>query len=779
LLLFLKGMEVADSIESQLKAAHEEIREIRSELNVSLHQVVRILEMLERQQDQLSAHQSSLVRLDRILMDVVTGRLWRTLRAAGDIVKKIIPNGAPSANGDARAAGGKKTLLMCDEPSVTDKRLRSGLITVRGWCLAEGVVDYVELQAPGLPALRTTPSLLRPDVKKSYPELDRTGRAGFELRFDSHELAKGRHALTLRAVSNGTTLRETKTFVDIDHEKGFSDGYGRWIHEFENSDDEMIQLKLPTFQERPLISVLMPVYNTKPDELTAALQSVLNQSYKNWELCIADDASPQPEVREIVESFAAKDRRIKIVYRTEQGGISRNCNSAWQLATGDFVCFLDHDDTLAPHALAYVCEGLNQHPEADLFYSDEDKIDTRGNRFDPFFKPDWSPDLLLSENYICHLLVLRRDLAEKTGRFDPSFDGSQDYDLILRATSIANHVHHVPRVLYHWRAGETSTASTIENKSYALDAAKNALAAHCLRSAVCSTVEAGSIEGRWRVRYPIPEGARVSIIIPSGGKVDVLRMNLESIYAKTAYRDYEVVVIDNSRSNAIDKLVQGFQALHPNTRYLDWRNKPFNYSAINNAAARECDSPLLLFLNDDTTVVASGWLDAMVELALRPEVGAVGGKLLYPNGAIQHAGVIMGVYDNCGHAFKGLDGATGHYFDFSDIIRNVSAVTGACLMTRADVFRQADGFDETQFAVAFNDVDLCLKIGSFGYRVLYTPHALLYHHESLSKTSKDLIPHPEEVAAMRHKWERVIAHDPFYSPNLTRNDENYTLRTRA
>jgi GT2 family glycosyltransferase len=292
-------------------------------------------------------------------------------------------------------------------------------------------------------------------------------------------------------------------------------------------------------------------------------------------------------------------------------------------------------------------------------------------------------------------------------------------------------------------------------------------------------VEPAPIIGRWRARYAIPEGTRVSIIIASGGKTDILRTNVDSILSKTQFENYEIVVIDNSKGTAIEKLVGSFRsAAHP-VRYIDWRKHPFNYSVINNNAARQCDSPVLLFLNDDTSVIHSDWLDAMVELIVRPEVGGVGAKLLYPNGSIQHAGVVMGLYDNCGHAFKGLDGSSPHYFDFSDVIRNVSAVTGACLMTRADVFREAGGFDENDFAVAFNDVDLCLKIGKLGYRVLYTPHAVLNHYEAFSKTSKDLIPHPEEVRRMQMKWAEAIAADPYYSPNLTRNKEDYSLRTKS
>jgi GT2 family glycosyltransferase len=522
----------------------------------------------------------------------------------------------------------------------------------------------------------------------------------------------------------------------------------------------------------------MPVYNTNPAELAAAIQSVVGQSYSNWELCIADDCSSEPAIREILESFAGQDKRIKVAYQTERGGISRACNAAWRLANGDYVCFLDHDDTLAPHALAYVCEALDKSPDADLLYSDEDKIDERGKRSDPFFKPDWSPDLLLSENYMCHLLILRQDLANKIGHLNPDRDGSQDYDLILRASEQAANIQHISRVLYHWRRSEYSTATTLENKQYALNTAREALEERCKRAAAQARVEPGIVPGRWRVRYAIPAGTRVSIIIASGGKADVLRDNLDSIFSKTTYRDFEVVIIDNSRQNIIENFVREQQQSHPALRYLDWRNKPFNYSVINNTGARRCESPVLLFLNDDTSVINPEWLEAMLELAVRPEVGAVGSKLLYPDGRIQHAGVIMGLYDNCGHAFKALEGSVSHYFDFSDVIRNVSAVTGACLMTRADVFWQVGGFDEGQFAVAFNDIDLSLKIGSAGYRVLYTPHAQLYHYEAFSKTARDLVPHPEEVAAMRSKWDKVIVHDPYYSPNLTRNEEDYSFRTR-
>jgi GT2 family glycosyltransferase len=753
----------------------EALRRLQEEQKATQRQMGAILELLEKHESQITAQETSVARLDRILMEILTGRTWRTLRAAGDLIRKLTP---ARGDGSSVARGGKRSYLVCDEPRPSDRKARTGKVAIKGWCVAEGGVDCVRITIPGLPQLEAVPSLPRPDVKKNHPDLDSTGRAGFAAEFDSMPLAKGRHAITLRLISGGAVIRETKTAVNIDHEKGFASDYQRWIRDFEVPDDKLMELKLSGLQRRPLISVIMPVYNTVATELKEAIESVLAQSYENWELCISDDASPEPHVREIVSQFSAKDSRIKTVFRSERGGISQNSNSALQAAAGEYVCFLDHDDTLARHALASICEALDRSPGAELLYSDEDKIDRAATRFDPFFKPDWSPDLLLSENYVCHLLVLRRDLLEKTGLFHSKCDGSQDYDLILRATEKATNIAHVPKVLYHWRAGVASTASGIENKNYALVAANEALRRRGERVQGGFDIEPGGITGRWRARYPIPEGTRVSIIIAAGGKVDVLRTNIESIFSKTTYRDYEVVVIDNSRSDATEKLVDELrEGSHP-LRYIDWRNKPFNYSLINNTAARQCDSPVLLFLNDDTSVIAPGWLEAMVELAIRPDVGAVGAKLLYPNGRIQHAGVVMGLYDNCGHAFKGLDGKRGHYFDFSDVIRNVSAVTGACLMTRASVFRDVGGFDETEFAVAFNDIDLCLKIGALGYRVLYTPHAVLYHHEAFSKTSKDLIPHPREVDSMRAKWAKVIGWDPYYSPNLTRNDEDYSLRAR-
>ncbi|MBV9300650.1 MAG: glycosyltransferase [Acidobacteriaceae bacterium] len=758
-----------------LEAAQRAIEELRSELKTARRHVRSLVSLIERHETQLSVQQSSIARLDRILMELLTGRTWRTLRAAGRLIGKLVP----FRSGAEQVLVRNGSYLVCDQPEPRDSTPRSGKIRISGWCLAPDGVDSVQVDIPSLPLIETSPNVPRPDVKRSHPELDCTGRSGFSIDFDSLQLPNGRYPITIRLISNGKAVNHTKTSVRIDHERGFASDYERWIQEIEQPGKELIRLKLPSLERRPLISIVMPVYKTNPPDLSAAIQSVIDQTYDNWELCIADDYSSCAEVKSILEDFAAGDRRIKLEFRSERGGISRASNSALEMTTGDYVCFLDHDDTLAPNALAYICEALDRCPEADLLYSDSDKIDERGNRYEPFLKPDWSPDLLLSENYITHLLTLRKDLLQKIGSFDPASDGAQDYDLILKAVERAAKIEHIPRVLYHWRAIEGSTATAIEYKQYALDAAGQALARYCERASDRMKVEPGKFVGRWRIRYAVPPDTRVSIIIAAGGRVDALRTNLSSLLSKTVYPIYEVVVMDNSKHNTIEKVVKDFSGGPHGVRYIDWRNKPFNYSLINNTAARHCDSAVLLFLNDDTSVIEPDWLEAMLELVVRPEVGAVGAKLLYPDRRIQHAGVVMGLYDNCGHAFKGLNGDTQHYFDFPDVIRNVSAVTGACLATKAQTFWEVGGFDETEFAVAFNDIDLCLKIGSRGYRVLYTPHALLYHFEAFSKTPKDLIPHPQEVAAMRSKWGVIIAADPYYNPNLTRNDEDFSLRKKS
>ncbi|MGD0013283.1 MAG: glycosyltransferase [Bryobacteraceae bacterium] len=552
--------------------------------------------------------------------------------------------------------------------------------------------------------------------------------------------------------------------------------YLRWIDQFERPDRALARFKLRCLNRQPKISVIMAVFQPAAEHLERAIASVSKQIYPHWELCIADDCSRAADVDAVLQRHQADEPRIRVTTLGQHAGISAALNAALALASGEFVAVLDHDDELAPEALFHVADAIGRHPEANVLYSDEDRIDAAGRRCGPFFKPDWSPDLLLSENYICHLLVARRELIEASGGFRSAYDGSQDYDLILRLSEVTGEIVHIPKVLYHWRVVEGSAGSDRGGEPFAAGAARRAIEAHLDRADSRGRVEEGLHAGRWRVRYPIPAGARVSVIIPSAGQIKLLEANLSSIVQRTTYPDYELTVIDNSRSGAVERFLRHWQRHGRAVRYVDWRRRPFNFAAMNNAAARATDAPFLLFLNDDTEVITPGWLEAMVELGARPEVGAVGAKLLYPDGRIQHAGVVLGVLGHVGHAFWGLDGSARHYFDLPDVIRNVSAVTGACLLVRSSVFREAGGFNESGLPVDFSDIDLCLKLRQRGYRVLYTPHAVLLHHESASRREGGLPRDDQAARIMRTLWGEVLDNDPFYSPNLTRAAGGYRVR---
>ena len=523
---------------------------------------------------------------------------------------------------------------------------------------------------------------------------------------------------------------------------------------------------------RPKFSIIMPAYNTAAEHLRAAIESVLSQFYENWELCIADDASPKPHVREILNEYAAKDQRIRVRLLDKNLGIAGASNAALSMATGDFIGLLDHDDELSPAALLEVAALLNEHPDTDMIYSDEDKLDLEGRRRDPFFKPDWSPTTFLSYMYTCHFGVYRKTLVDSLGGFRQGVDGSQDYDLVLRLSEQTGRIRHIPKVLYHWRMTPQSTAMTSSAKNYTEQAASKALADAMQRRGVPVTeIAIGRLPTTYRVRYRLPAGAVVHMIIPSRNNVGYLRRCLRSILEKTTYQDYRIHVVDNGSDDAgtlayLDELNR-----EPRVRVLRY-DRPFNYSAINNWAISRIDGQYLLLLNDDTEVITSDWLEAMLEHAGRPEVGAVGAKLLYPDGRIQHGGVILGIGGVAAHAHKYYSASHPGYFSRLEVVQNFSAVTAACLMTRREIFDQVGGFNETDLAVAFNDVDLCLRIREAGYEIIYTPFAELYHHESVSR---GLRLSGDEVGYMQRKWGKLLLQDPFYNPNLTMRREDFSL----
>lgn len=558
--------------------------------------------------------------------------------------------------------------------------------------------------------------------------------------------------------------------------------YERWMlaHRFRPADKQRLIDTIAVLPRRPVFSVIMPVYDTPEKYLREAIESVVSQIYPDWELCIADDASPDPRVREVLEEYAEREPRIKLAFRPVNGHIVESSNSALDLATGEFVALLDHDDVLALEALFEAALVVNRRPDVDVIYSDEDKIDESGARSLPYFKPDWAPDSLLARNYVSHLGIYRRELVERVGRFRPGFEGSQDYDLLLRITELTERVEHIPRVLYHWRVHQGSTAATRDQKTYALDAGRIAL-----QEAVDRRGEPGTVvhdaerAGLYSVRYAITRPGKVSIIVPTRDHGEDVDLCFTSIFARSTYSDFEIVLLDNGSTDRESlALFERWTGREPERVRVVRHDVPFNFSAINNHAARHADGEYLLFLNNDTEVVTPDWLEAMIEQAQRPAIGAVGAKLLYPDDTVQHAGVIVGLGGVAGHSHKHFGAAEPGYFYTLQTVNNFSAVTGACLMLRREVFEAAGGFDE-ELAIAFNDVDLCLRIRAAGYRNVYLPHVVLYHHESKSRGYEDT---PEKQARflreqqiMHERWKTDTVPDPYYNVNLIRDAENYEI----
>lgn len=559
------------------------------------------------------------------------------------------------------------------------------------------------------------------------------------------------------------------------------DDYARWIALYDRlTDAELVRLReivslLPT---APKISILLPVYNTPRKWLKRCIDSVRAQAYPRWELCIADDASTRKHVRPLLKKYAALDPRIQITFREANGHISEASNSALSLATGDYVALLDHDDELPPHALFVVAKTLMQRPELKLVYSDEDKIDEQGRRFDPYFKPDWNPDLLRSQNYVCHLGVYSRALVHAVGGFRKGLEGSQDYDLALRCIErlTPDEIGHIPHVLYHWRAIAGSTALALGEKNYAADAGRRALQEHLQRSELAGKVEIRP-EG-YRVRYALPEAKpKVSLIVPTRDRVGLLRTCVESILAVTDYPNYEIVVVDNQSSEP--ETLRYFNEIkqNPRVRVLEY-DAPFNYSKINNYAASHCICDIIGLINNDIEIIHPDWLSEMVSHAVRPYIGVVGAMLYYPNDTIQHAGVIVGLGGVAGHAYVSMQkGYPGQMFR-AKLIQNLSAVTAACLLVRHEVFNQVGGLD-AGLQVAFNDVDFCLRVREKGYLNLWTPYAEMYHHESASRGYEDT---PEkqrrfigEITYIKNRWGESLLFDPAYNPNLTLNSHNFEI----
>lgn len=533
---------------------------------------------------------------------------------------------------------------------------------------------------------------------------------------------------------------------------------------------EMAELRIASEVIR--ISVLMPVYNTPPDVLEDAIQSMLAQTYGNWELCICDDCSTDSRTVDMLERYRGFDHRIKITRGLTNLHISEATNAAAEFATGDFIGFLDHDDLLTPDAIAHVVAALLSDDEIDLVYTDEDKLEEDGTLSEPYLKPDWSPEHLGSVAYILHFMVLRKSLFLELGGLRGAFTGAQDYDLSIRATSLARKVHHIPKVLYHWRKIAGSAAATVDAKPQALINAGLALEDYAKSIDPTARVEPGLFAGSFRINWTVDTTRPVTLLmltdsqykeVEGRGRILMVEHAVNSILDKSTFKNIELIVLDNGKMPAEVKrrLMRRRVKVHKYTVEL-----PFNFPKKMNAAFDLVTTEDVIILNDDIEVIAPDWIEALLAHSRKPEVGAVGAKLLYTNDRIQHAGVVLGVNGPSTHIFHNLPKDYIGYCGYTHVVRNYSAVTGAVMATRMSIVRKIGGFDE-DLAIDYNDIDFCLRAGHAGYRVVFTPYALLYHFEGSSLVRKAVS--QSDQSEFLKRWSKVVAQDPHYNPALPRD----------
>lgn len=557
--------------------------------------------------------------------------------------------------------------------------------------------------------------------------------------------------------------------------------YGPWYEDYRVKPEELKQQKKRRWKQEICFSIAVPVYRTPETFLRQMIESVTGQSYGNWELCIANGSPDDKKVRTVLEEYAGRDPRIR-VKNLENQGIAGNSNAALAMAKGDYVGFLDHDDLLAPNALYEAAAYLEKYPQTDMLYTDEDKVtEDLSVHFQPHLKPDFNLDLLRSNNYICHFLIVKKTLALRAGEFRQEYEGAQDYDFVLRCADQACRIGHVPEILYHWRTSRSSTADNPASKMYAYDAGKRAIEAHLQRRGEKGEVSLKKDLGFYRVVYPVKKQERISVVIPSKDQWETLKACLDSIREKTTYPDYEIIVVENNSREPETfeyyKTIDG----KDNIRVITW-DKPFNYSAINNFGIRHASGQYVICLNNDIQVITGGWMEELLGVCQREEVGVVGAKLYYPDDTIQHAGIVVGIGGIAGSLFVGMKRERSGYLHKASLMQDLSAVTAACMMVKKKAFEEAGGFEE-KLAVAFNDVDLCLKIREKGYLVVYDPYVEMYHYESKTRgredTKEKVRRFQGEIEYMRTRWIGILKEgDPCYNKNLSLSKWNYSLKAR-
>lgn len=559
--------------------------------------------------------------------------------------------------------------------------------------------------------------------------------------------------------------------------------YGPWYEQYIPTREELEKQRKKKWNYGPKISIIVPAYKTPEAFLRQLMDSLLAQTYANWELCIANASPEDASMEYVLKEYAKKDSRILWKKLEENKGIAENTNEAFAMATGEFAGLLDHDDLLAPNALYEVAKALETEPDIDVVYTDEDKV--RGDEvlehFQPHLKPDFNIDLLRSNNYICHFFVVRKSLLEKTGGFRREYDGAQDYDFIFRCTQAAGKIHHIPEILYHWRTHQSSTADNPESKLYAFEAGKRAIEENLRQNGLIGEVSHTKDYGFYRVKYPVQGEPLVSIIIPNKDAKEDLEKCIQSILEKSSYTNYEILIVENNSTG--EEIFSYYKELSGNSkiRLLRWKRE-FNYSAINNYGAKKAKGDYLLFLNNDTEVISPDWIEEMLGFCQRPDTGIVGARLYFGNNTVQHAGTVIGIGGIAGHMFTDMPRERSGYMHKAAIIQDLSAVTAACMMVKRQVFDEVQGFEE-QLSVAFNDVDFCLRVREKQYLVVYDPYVELYHYESKSRGAEDskekVRRFQSEIEFMRCRWETLLKKgDPYYNKNLSLVKWNYSLKPK-
>lgn len=665
-----------------------------------------------------------------------------------------------------------------------DRKIGRKFITIAGWAVdktSDKAVEVAVIDGRRRPIEAEITRNRRRDVFNMFDGACDT-TSGFIVKFRynlwkkySIVLTSGEERTVAKVEVVKMFLRKLKAY----RPKSKSISYKDWLKKNQVTKKELDEQRIHTFEYNPLISLVIPLYETDHRFFCQLIASVLNQTYQNFEICFAD-GSATDELKSVIEKNYPGEKRIKYKKLEKNLMISGNTNAAVEMAEGEFIAFADHDDLLTLDAFYEVVKALNEDRDVEFVYSDEDKTNFENKKyFEPHFKPDFSIDLLRSVNYICHLVVVKKSLADEIGYLRDEFNGAQDYDFVLRACEKAKKIYHVPKVLYHWRSHEKSTAGNPESKLYAFEAGKRAIEAHYERVGIEAGVELTPNLGLYRSRFSIKGAPLVSIVIPNKDHIEDLDKCLQSIFTKSTYKNYEVIIVENN--SEWPETFEYYRKLETNDRcrVIYW-DKEFNYSAINNFGAKEAKGEYLLLLNNDTEIITPEWLEEMLGYCQREDVGAVGARLYYPDDTIQHAGVILGFGGIAGHAAIGQDRYELGYMARALTPQDVSIVTAACMMVDKKVFDEVGGLDE-RLRVAFNDVDFCMKIREKDYLVVYNPYAELYHYESKSRGQEDT---PEKVARFageidifKSKWEAELKKgDPYYNPNLSLNRADYSLR---